>query len=315
MSLEISKGIEKLYRCVSNGLGDILIPQDVRYILGNQIKQLDISQNGNTQKTIDIASTDSNSIEEIHQLYDHTCTRMIWQEMKKQKNIESVVEKTKTLLEKENNISEEKVDEDWINRFFNSVQDISNEKMQTLWSKILAGEIKAPSSFSLRFLDAMTKVSQDEAQLFEKYSLHMIHIDSRIAIIRNDEFDKNHCISYDDILMLQECNLIDANPLLSINFYANDQDKALGVIHYHGQCITIETTKEKTISLPVYQLTRLGKELFQIANVKYDTNYLHDIAQYIAKSNKDKTVLLYKSSILVGNNMLPFGEPEKIVPA
>ena len=313
MSLEISKGIEKLYQCVSNGLGDILIPQDVRYILGNQIKQLDISQNGNTQKRIDIASTDSNSIEEIHQLYDHTCARMIWQEMKKQKNIESVVEKTKTLLEKENNISEEKVDEDWINRFFNSVQDISNEKMQILWSKILAGEIKVPNTFSLRFLDAMTKVSQEEAQLFEKYSLHMIKMNSRIAIIRDEQFGKEHNISYDDILVLQECNLIDANPLLSLTYSGSTSNETLAILQYNDKCIIVQATDNKSISIPVYQLTRLGKELYHIINVKFDNDYFRDVAKYLANHNKDKIVTLHTISAF-GSRSIQSIEPEIITP-
>ena len=315
MSEEVSNGIQKLYKYVLNSLGDMLLPQEAKNILDNQMKQLNVPQKNGIQKTIRIAYDDTNAVEDIHDLYERTCNRMLWQEMKKQKNIESVVDKTKELLNNENNISEQDVDEDWISRFFSSVQDISNEEMQLLWSKILAGEIKRPTTFSLRFLDAMTKVSQEEARLFEKYSMHMLHVGTRIVIIRDEEFDKNHNIIYDDILMLQECNLIDANPLLSVNFSNNYQEKTVVLIHYNGQCITIETVKDKTISIPVFQLTSLGKELFQIASVNYNTNYCHDIAQYLAKTNMDKMVLFYKNYISVGNRILPVGEPEKISPA
>jgi len=313
MSEKVSNGIRKLYKCVSNSLGEMLIPQDIKRILGGQMKQLNTSRDNYIRGQIEVASEDTNAMEDIRDLYDRTCNRMLWQEMKKQKNIESVINKTKELLESEANISEQDVDEDWMSRFFSSIQDISNEKMQLLWSKILAGEIKKPRTFSMRLLDCMTKISKDEAQLFEKYSLHMLNIGSKIAIIRNDEFEKKHDISYDDILILKECNLIESSPFLSINFLPDVQDEAFCIIRYNGQCITIEMAKGKEFSLPVYQLTRLGTELFQVVKVKYDTNYLSDVAQYIAKNNKDKTVLLYKTYVLVGNNIFPVGEPDKIV--
>ena len=313
MSEEVSNGIQKLYKYVSNSLGDMLLPQEAKNILDNQMKQLNVPQKNGIQKTIRIAYDDTNAVEDIHDLYERTCNRMLWQEMKKQKNIESVVDKTKELLNNENNISEQDVDEDWISRFFSSVQDISNEEMQLLWSKILAGEIKRPSTFSLRFLDVMTKVSQEEARMFEKYSMYMIHIGSRIALIRDDEFDEKHDIIYDDILTMQECNLIDANPLLSVNFSYDYGDRNIAIIHYNDQCITIETTKEKTIRMPVFQLTSLGKELFQIVNVNYDINYCYEVAHYLAKNNTDKNVSLYKKYRLEGKSILPVGDPEKIV--
>jgi hypothetical protein len=46
-------------------------------------------------------------------------------------------------LKKENDVSDTPVDEDWIVRFFNVVEDISDEMMQQLWGRILAGEVKA----------------------------------------------------------------------------------------------------------------------------------------------------------------------------
>lgn len=313
MSEDVSSGIKKLYKCVSNGLGDMFLPQEVKSILGDQIKQLNVSRQNDNQQIIGIAFDDTSTVENINDLYERTCKRILWQEMKKQKNIESVVDKTKELLNNENDISEQDLDEDWISRFFSSVQDISNEKMQFLWSKILAGEIKRPSTFSLRFLDVMTKVSQEEAQMFEKYSMHMIHIGSRIALIRDDEFEKKHDIIYDDILTMQECNLIDANPLLSVNFSNNLRNDNVAIIYYNEQCIAIKTTKDKTISIPVFQLTSLGKELFRIVNVNYDISYFYDVAHYLAKTNKDKVVSWYKNYISVGNSIVPVGEPERII--
>jgi hypothetical protein len=38
----------------------------------------------------------------------------------------------------------EKLEDDWITNFFDKCRLISDEEMQTLWSKVLAGEANAP---------------------------------------------------------------------------------------------------------------------------------------------------------------------------
>lgn len=66
-------------------------------------------------------------------------------------------------------ISEQPVDPDWTARFFDSVQDVSNDEMQRLWGQLLAGEIASPGRFSLRTLDVLRNLSSKEAQLFHRY--------------------------------------------------------------------------------------------------------------------------------------------------
>ena len=65
-------------------------------------------------------------------------------------------------------MSSDNVDEDWITRFFNIVEDISNEQMQNLWGRILSGEIKQPSTYFLRTLEILRNISPSEAEIFRK---------------------------------------------------------------------------------------------------------------------------------------------------
>ena len=54
-------------------------------------------------------------------------------------------------------------------------EDVTDEEMQLLWSRVLAGETKRPKSFSLRTLDILRNLSKEEAEKFQnlcKYSLH-----------------------------------------------------------------------------------------------------------------------------------------------
>ena len=74
-------------------------------------------------------------------------------------NIDNVTQIAAEQLSQEDFVSEEPVEEDWTTRFFNIVEDISDEEMQRLWGKILAGEVKQPKSYSLRTLELLKKIN------------------------------------------------------------------------------------------------------------------------------------------------------------
>ena len=164
MSSEISSSVKKLYSCISQGLGGRIIPSEIRRMLDNEYSLIEVQ--GDSEFVPSIIAENEMAFPEAEKLYKNTCSRLLYQEMKKQKNIENVVAKTAEILAEKNEESEEGVDEDWITRFFNSIQDVSSERMQNLWSRILAGEINNPNTYSLRTLDAMTKMSTQEATLF-----------------------------------------------------------------------------------------------------------------------------------------------------
>lgn len=58
------------------------------------------------------------------------------------------------------------VDEDWFNVFERHVEDASSENMRSIWSRVLAGEIHNPGSYSLRSLRCLSEMSQADALQF-----------------------------------------------------------------------------------------------------------------------------------------------------
>lgn len=162
MNEKFSNGLQKLYNCVSKSLGALMIPQEVRNIIDKEAKQIDMIEmdGGIADNAIELYNDTEEPLAEVKQLYERTCSRMLYQEMRKQKNIEDVVNEAKAILQDENEVADEVVNEDWLMRFFNSIQDISNTDMQKLWGKVLAGEIKSPNSFTLRSLDTLSKITK-----------------------------------------------------------------------------------------------------------------------------------------------------------
>lgn len=90
--------------------------------------------------------------------------RLIEREARRQENRIAVAKMAAKAMPE--SVSEESIDQDWVTDFFEHVQDISNEQLQDLWARILAGEVAQPGSFSRRTLGAVRVLSRDEARLF-----------------------------------------------------------------------------------------------------------------------------------------------------
>ena len=89
-------------------------------------------------------------------------SRLDYQSRKEQENLEAVTSIAAAELASDESVPPESPDEDWITRFFKYAEDISAEQMQELWGRILAGEIRAPGTYSLRALDFVRNLTEHE---------------------------------------------------------------------------------------------------------------------------------------------------------
>lgn len=86
-------------------------------------------------------------------------------ETRRQENIEAILEKAQHQLP--NEVAATPVHPDWATRVMQICQDISDDEMQALWAKLLAGEVTQPGSFSLRTIQVLAQLSKNEALAFE----------------------------------------------------------------------------------------------------------------------------------------------------
>ena len=94
--------------------------------------------------------------------------RIQFQEQKRQINIGSVVEEAASQLG-DKHVANIEPDHDWTARFFNEVQDVSSEELQSLWAKVLAGEVERAGSTSIRSLGILKNLDQVTARLFSRF--------------------------------------------------------------------------------------------------------------------------------------------------
>lgn len=103
---------------------------------------------------------------EISDLQRRAFHRFLGEEAKKQKNIEDIT--AKALPELEEDAKPNEIENDWITNFFDKCRLISDEEMQGLWSKVLAGEANSPGKYSRRTVNFLTSLDKADAELFTK---------------------------------------------------------------------------------------------------------------------------------------------------
>lgn len=223
--------------------------------------------------------------------------RTNFQEAKKQLNIENVTAFAAEELRNEPPITDEPLDEDWTTRFFRIIEDVSNEEMQALWGKILAGEIKQPKSYSLRTLELIRNLCQNDADVFMKVAKFAIKSDKSYYLYKGNNEDKlksEFDINYKDMALLTEIGLIQPGTFVHQQFLQQPTDSERILIA--GNVILFIKIKANTptIMMPVNVFSNAGNELMKLINPAPPMNYL----SYLANSIKNENVEVQYANVL-----------------
>lgn len=100
----------------------------------------------------------------VDRIQRRAATRFIAEETKKQINMEAII---RGALAQVNDTADPKLmNDDWVTNFFDKCRLISDEQMQAIWSRILAGEANVPGSFSKRTINLVAELDKSEVDLF-----------------------------------------------------------------------------------------------------------------------------------------------------
>ena len=176
------------------------------------------------------------------------------------------------------------VDEDWLFRWRDSACMVSSEELQSLWGRVLAGEIKSPGSFSLRTLEFLKNISHEEALRIAKLAPFVLGND---CIFRNEELLDSEGITFGFLLGLQNLGItcgVDA-AALSRTTSSNNPNKFRGLLVSHDRVLVV--TREdasKTMTLKIYGLTSLGQQIFKLGSFESHEIYLRSVGQAILQT-------------------------------
>jgi len=219
-------------------------------------------------------------VEATLQLLERTNQRFIAQESKRQENIESVISEAADILKDEDEVPENKPDHDWTTRFFRYSEDISSSsEMQTFWGKILAGEIKKPDTYSLRFLDVIRNISPDEAELFCKVCNYGIESgNGEIFFLREHSFYTQQGLKFSDLLLLSDIGLINLDPSLTYDMPAVASSGKFNLLYSDYLVIINVEGSLPSVALQICTFTTIGKEVKTLVETKLSVEYLTILA-------------------------------------
>ena len=175
------------------------------------------------------------------------------------------------------------VDDDWLYRWRDSASTVSNEKLQDLWGRALAGEVKSPGTFSLRTLEFLKNLSQQEAQLIEK--LAPFAIDGSYACSDQGDADvAAHGITYTEILELDDLGVITRSSSSSSGLYMTRRIPSQGSgLQSHNRLLLVVPVsgEEATLDLPAHRLTPVGSQVLKLGSFTANETYLRGVGEAI----------------------------------
>ncbi|MCD6056317.1 MAG: hypothetical protein K0R12_1279 [Gammaproteobacteria bacterium] len=202
--------------------------------------------------------------------------------MIKELNIgKAILHAKETLKDDQSTPSEEAVDQDWLTQWFEYAGLVSEEKLQQLWGKILAGEVKSPGKYSLRTLNLIKQLNKKDAESISKLAPFML--DNFIV----SEADSVMNLPAELLLHCQELQLIQGvgGPSLRHAFVSMYADRFAITLTFGDKLfiVTSSDPKKENLILPVYSITSIGKEVVNLINSNIDETYLIEIGKYITR--------------------------------
>ncbi len=198
----------------------------------------------------------------ISEIEHRALIRMVREEGKKQENIENITVKALPNLSPES--KPEGIEPDWLVHFFERGRLISDQKMQSLWANILAGEANKPGAFSKKTIELVAVLDKNDASLFTSFCSFVWVIDGPMPIVidaRDDVFS-NVGVHFAGLSHLQDIGLINHG---GVGGFTLQSSKKEITVFYYGTPIVIEFPVENfNFPLGKAVLTRAGAELAPI---------------------------------------------------
>ena len=146
---DISKPATVLIEKISEAVGGVFRPHQIRRV---------------AQAEADAERIRAISRIEVTDLERRALQRFVQEEAKQQANMEDITRLA--LPEVSQEAKPQDVEKDWLADFFAKCRLISNEDMQRLWAKVLAGEANSPGSYSKRTVALLSSLDKSDARLF-----------------------------------------------------------------------------------------------------------------------------------------------------
>jgi hypothetical protein len=208
---------------------------------------------------------------EITDLERRAMARWIQEEARNQENLESVIKGA--IPDLKDDSKPENLDDDWVARFSDYAKKVSDKEMQSLWSKILAGQVNGSGSFRKSLLHTVSLLEKEDAELFVKVCRCGVFIGVFTPLIFNvdDDVYKAVGLNFGHLAHLDTIGLINFDTIAG--FVRNDLPAEF-IIEYARSPYKVTMPAGRT-SMPIgkIRLTEVGRQLVPLSNARALPNF------------------------------------------
>jgi hypothetical protein len=209
---------------------------------------------------------------EVELIY-RSLERRIRDDIRSQENVEAVVRKAIPLVSEE--AKPRDMNTDWMAHFFENARMYSDEEMQILWAKVLAGEVNAPGKFSRGTVALLSTIDKRDAELFatvRRFCINLEGVFIPLIYKLNDKIYQTNGINSQVLIRLEETGLVRFAPMYSAEYETRtiDRLKKRRFIEYFGERIWFKQGDQggDAVATGAVTLTQAGRELAPICDAK-----------------------------------------------
>jgi len=244
----LSKPADTLIKKVSSAIGGLFEPWQIKRVAKAEAEASLIK----TKSEIEIT--------DLHRRAIH---RFVEEEAQRQENMEEITKKALPHLD--NNSDPSRMQDDWVTNFFDKSRIVSDNEMQEIWAKVLAGEANSPGTYSKRTVNFLGDLDKRDAELFQSLCSYGWIVGIFTPLI----FDVRNAIYNDRNINFGTLTHLDSIGLVQFNHLSGYIRKGLPksfTITYCGHPLTLTMANEKDNDLSIGNilLTQVGSELARV---------------------------------------------------
>lgn len=173
--------------------------------------------------------------------------------------------------------NEENVGADWFQKWKQYAERVTDDQFQSLWAKVLAGEIIKPGTYSPRTLHLLHNLTAGEAKSIEEMSKFC-----SITHLYKTKYLESK-LSLDFLMDLEEIGIITAvqTEIVQVITSLNDDRFFCNLPHGNRTILMHHSSPKFELTLDCYGLTKIGRELLTLCQTTPDETHLLELAQTI----------------------------------
>jgi hypothetical protein len=228
---------------------------------------------------------------EVNEIQQRAIRRLVYEEGRRQENMEKITAAAAEQLG--NEAKPERMDPDWISGFYEKCRNVSDAEMQSLWSKLLAGEATIPGSYSKRTVALVASLEKADAELFTRLCSFAAMGGGAMPLVfdHNADIYKNEGIDFVALTHLEAIGLIRFD---SLQRFCIQTSSERGYFDYHGRRIGVKFKVQggnRVLEAGHVMFTQAGLQLFPISGARPVPGFVEYAVQRLNALGQEASIL------------------------